>query len=366
MFNIFKAELFRIFKLKSIRILTIITLVTIVGFQALIKLDQNGAFNFNITDVTLSKPLREGDTTAEVKAKKAGRYRIMVVDLLSKSVGPISDKEYDLTTDTRTIPLNYTATKGTTITQISGKNGIQTSVPFAVALDKNDDGSGIKATFMKNQYGISNILTDIGSNWLTWLALVIGVIIFAGDFTHKRFKNYLHFTNRRISILLGKFFASFIALVVLELGFIIFGVLVAGILFGMGLPINLSAVWMKLLYFKLTITFILVFIAFLSTLTRNTAATIGLYLSKSILLGIIISVALQLLMTVQNNEFVAKIQDALNHFSNNGTSSGMLIHFTNFASNGDGQLLLAPLLYWGVYVVILAVLTYFLFETAEL
>lgn len=358
MFNIFKAELFRISKLKSIRILSIITFVAIIILMLFVKVDQSGAFSSLNPGIKITKELKEGDSTLVVKANKAGKYNLIAVS----QIGAQPLGEYDIIEGDQEISLNFKALKGMIIT--ATEEGVGGGLPIAKVLSKEDNGSGVNALFFKEQYGITNQFTEFNT-WYTYIALIIGVIIFAGDFTHKRFKNYLHFVKKRSDILIGKFLASFVAVVLIELCFILFGVILSGILFGVGLPIAINAILLKVVWFILTTSFILGLIMFLSVLTKSIAVTVGLYLTKSILMPTLFITLMGLLSNIANNGIIRKIMDILDHIQTYGTSQGMLSVFYEATITNDLSKVMIPTFYCVGYIVVLFALSLISFEKIE-
>lgn len=363
MFNIFKAELFRIFKLKSLRILTIITFVAIIISAAFVKIDQSGAFDFSgVTKIKLTKIIKEGDSSIFVKSDVEKQISLVVPDRLGfKEITKV-----DLSKGEQEIPLGFKVTKGMPIyTQETTPDGLEMNFPVAITLDKNDNGSGSRALIFKEQYGITNLFTSTNT-WYTWIALVIAVIIFAGDFTHKRFKNYLHFVKNRSSILVSKFLATYFSVILLEVLFILFGVILTGLLFGAGLPIDWNQVLVNLLIFKLNLLFIISLIMWLSIMSRSTAATVGLYLAKAIIIPIVLSAVGAILLAAGNNPLINWISDVIEHVSFYGTNAGMISTFFRAVSQNDVGLFFIPIYYWIGYMVFLLSMSFIVFKKSEI
>ncbi len=266
--NIIKAELFRIRKLKSLKVLFVLLIAfTLVTNTAIMFFRNVGIVPVQITN------LYEGENVLRLNVNRNTTFSIEVYESKGGIMYAIPDKAYSK--GTHEVALEKPLQKGQTISINSEYASPKSfTVTARGEVTKNND----------NMAALAQASTYNGVMFLELIVLVVAVIILAGDFTHKRLKNYIHFANNRTTILIAKFIATVISVFAFEIICHITSLLIAIPFFGLGsLSENLAIIpiiWtFKLLFICFQTAFVMLLAVLLS---GGTAAITGLYYLRQI------------------------------------------------------------------------------------
>lgn len=208
---------------------------------------------------------------------------------------------------------------------------------------------------------LPSLVGGYGAGILQYAILTFGIIILAGDYTHNRFKNYIHLKKSRGEIFFGKYIAVIIASVIFYIASVAFSAILSLILFGVG---EIQASYASSLVAAQIgnisiIIFIPSFVAFLANVLKAKGGVIvAFYFLKGIALGMI-NTSVQFTKFL-NNGGDGIINRVLDHWINNGTQ-----FFTVNYAQGNGDLF-SFIIYNILYVVILVGFGYLSFNKKEI
>lgn len=321
MLSVMKAELFRISKIKATKVVVIIGLLFVVLTQGFFKLDDMGIWKNLFSgkpQVEVVTPIKEGDHEIKLKAKKEVEITLLHNEEVlepkddKNAVGPKTfhfeqgeEKVFALAQPvkkTDNISVIYPSTAQNESLQIEGGKNIN------------------RITYIELGF-VPTLLNGSGvAGFLQYIVLVFGIIILCGDFTHNRFKNYIHLKKSRGEIFFGKYLASFVAIFGIYIGLVLVSSLIGLALFGIGnVADNTRNAQLVFHVTNLFVSFFLLnMIAFLANVFQAKGGlVVGIYFLKGFTMGTFYTFFMLLYQSKQIVEtFLTK---TVNYWIENGT-----------------------------------------------
>lgn len=357
MIRVFKAELFRISKLKSLKVLMILGIVFAILSNVALFFDQQGGFS-KLNSVYLEKPLVEGNTEVHLYSRIDQEFNLTLPKVDSIKV--------NLKEGSNVIKLEKPLVAGD---HAWINNGFM-NISLRKVYKKDESTVRFRGTFIPDELGFTNEFTKYhGQEWLGLIVLVMSILVISSDYTNKRLKNFIHFFENRIHIVIGKFIALLTATVVVELVLCIICSLISLMFFGVGSSLNSKMFvgfmfkWIDVL---LQSAFIISFVQFFSTLFKGgTAFVVAIYYLKGILL-VPYYLLLGNLTSNWETGILKTLKEAMNHFLMYGVRNNALSTIIKGLEEMNYRPFFIAGTYTLIYIVFFLTATIFLFRKQEI